>query len=389
MASLFSLMKVCLLNALFRPFAGGIEKHMYGLSKGLADLGVDVTVVTGRINGLPPEEDMDGIPVRRVPCLAIRAPFLYPPPLVLSPAFPLHLKKLDDRENFDLFHLHNRFFADFNLSLVYARLKRKPFVMTAHNPRPGHVSSPLAALGTAYDWLIGRWPFILADRVIAVSEWAKHDIAKYGVDMGRIETIPNGVDADEFHTGGGGGFLLFVGRLVPQKGIPYLLDAMPLVLKEHPGARLVLAGRGSLHDSLKRKAARMGLGGSVIFSGYMEEEALKDAYGACDLFVLPSTVEPFGIVVVEAMASGRPVVCTDSGGVREVVADGVNGFLVPPRDPRALADSICQLLSDADLRERMGREGRRIAREKFGWKAISLKTKRLYEEALALKKRYP
>lgn len=151
MAGFFSLMKVCLLNALFRPFAGGIEKHMYGLSKGLADLGVDVTVVTGRINGLPVREDMDGIRVRRVPCWAARAPLLYPPPLVFSPAFPLHLKKLDDERGFDLFHLHNRFFPDFDLALPYARLKRKPFVITAHNPRPKHVASRLSALGTCYD----------------------------------------------------------------------------------------------------------------------------------------------------------------------------------------------------------------------------------------------
>ena len=387
-------MKICLLNALFHPFAGGIEKHMYGLSRGLADLGVDVTVVTGRINDLPEDEDLDGVAVRRVPCLAVKVPLLYPPPFILSPGFPLYLKKIDDRENFNLFHLHNRFFADFNLALPYARLKRKPFVMTAHNPRPKHVASFLGTLGTSYDWLVGRWPFVLADRVIAVSEWARHDIAKYGVDKGKIVTIPNGVDVEEFKPRGGGrvcdkyrvgdeGFLLFVGRLVPQKGISYLLEAMPLVLEEHPGARLILVGRGSLSSSLKRKASLMGLGGNVVFSGYIEEDELKEAYGACDLFVLPSTVEPFGIVIVEAMASGKPVVCTDSGGVKEIVADGVNGFIVPARDPEALARRICQLLSDKGLRDRMGRAGRSIAGEKFDWKAIALKTKRLYEEVLA------
>ncbi len=387
-------MKICLQNGLFHPFAGGIEKHMYGLSRGLADLGVDVTVVTGRINDLPGREDLDGIKVCRVPCWAAKVPFFYPPPFVISPGFPLHLKKLDDEHGFDLFHLHNRFFADFNLALPYARLKRKPFVMTAHNPRPKHVASPLAALGTSYDWLIGRWPFVLADRVIAVSEWARHDIAKYGVDKEKIVTIPNGVNVEEFNPGGSmlvrdkyrvgdGELLLFVGRLVPQKGISYLLEAMPLVLGQHPGARLVLVGRGSLCESLKRQASRIGLDGSVIFSGYMEEDELKDAYGACDLFVLPSTVEPFGIVIVEAMACGKPVVCTDSGGVREIVADSINGFVVPARDPGALAHRICQLLSDKGARDRMGRMGRYIAETRFDWKSIAVKTKRLYEDVLA------
>jgi glycosyltransferase involved in cell wall biosynthesis len=94
-------------------------------------------------------------------------------------------------------------------------------------------------------------------------------------------------------------------------------------------------------------------------------------------------VEPFGIVVAEAMASGKAVVCTDSGGVREIVADGVNGFLVPPGDPATLAERLSFLLSDHDTRGRMGREGRRIAAEKLDWKAIAARTKRLYEEVLA------
>lgn len=392
-------MKICLVNALFHPFAGGVEKHMYGLSRELADLGVDVTVVTGRINDLAESEDLDGVRIRRVPCLAVRAPLLYPPPLILSPGFPLRLKKIDDRENFDLFHLHNRFFIDFNLALLYARLKRKPFIMTAHNPRPKHVASTLGMLGTAYDWLIGRWPFMLADRVIAVSEWAKHDIAKYGVDEEKIVTIHNGVNVDEFKPCGGehvrdkygvgdGGLLLFVGRMVPQKGISYLLEAMPLVLEKHPGTKLVLVGRGSLCGDLKKKVSGMGLDGSVAFSGYVEEDELREAYGACDVFALPSIVEPFGIVIVEAMASGKPVVCTDSGGVKEIVADGVNGFIVPSRDPGALAGRICQLLSDEDLRDRMGRAGRSIAEAKFDWKTVAAKTKRLYEEVLASYGRY-
>lgn len=164
-----------------------------------------------------------------------------------------------------------------------------------------------------------------------------------------------------------------------------MLEAMPGVLAGHPGTRLVLAGRGSLCDGLRKKASALGLGESVVFSGYMEEDELKEAYGVCDLFVLPSTVEPFGIVVAEAMASGKPVVCTNSGGVREVVADGVNGFLVPPGDSGALADRLCALLSDKSARDRMGRMGRRIAETKFDWKAIALRTKRLYEEVLAVR----
>jgi glycosyltransferase involved in cell wall biosynthesis len=386
-------MRVCLVNALFHPFSGGIEKHMYELSRELVRLGVDVTVVTGRINDLPKREDMDGVDVRRVPCKAVRVPLLYPPPLVLSPLFYFHLGRLDEELNFDLIHLHNRFFIDFNLASAYARIKNKPFVMTAHNPRPKHVASAAGALGVAYDWLIGRWPFILADRVIAVSEWTKQDIAKYGVDRSKIETIHNGINVESYRPRAGGSarekygvrgnMLLFVGRMVPQKGVSYLLEAMPRVLRRHPGTKLVLVGRGSLCDGLRRHAAKLGLDGSAVFSGFVDEDELKDAYGACDLFVLPSTVEPFGIVVAEAMASGKPVVCTDSGGVREIVDDGASGFVVPPRSPEALADKINALLSDARLRADMGLKGREAAERRFDWKLIARRTKHLYEDVLS------
>jgi glycosyltransferase involved in cell wall biosynthesis len=393
MASFFQIMRICLANALFHPFSGGIEKHMYELARELVRQGVDVTVVTGRINDLPGEERLDGIDIRRVPCAAFRAPLLYPPPLVLSPLFYFHLKRLDEELGFDLIHLHNRFFFDFNMASVYARLKKKPFIMTAHNPRPKHVRSLAGTLGVAYDWLVGRWPFILADRVIAVSDWAKHDIAKYGVDRSKIVTIHNGINLDAYRPSGGervrekysvgdGKMLLFVGRMVPQKGVRYLLDAMPIVLESHPGTKLVLVGRGSLYDELRRQARELGLDGDAVFSGYMEEEELKEAYGACDLFVLPSTVEPFGIVIVEAMASGKPVVCTDSGGVREIVDDGISGFVVPSRSPGALAERISALLSDARLRSDMGRRGRETVESRFDWRRIALETKRLYEEVL-------
>ncbi|BAI60215.1 putative glycosyltransferase [Methanocella paludicola SANAE] len=387
------MMRVCLVNALFHPFSGGIEKHMYELSRELVRQGVDVTVVTGRINGLPEREDIDGVDVRRVPCRAVRAPLIYPPPLVLSPLFYFRLGRLDDELGFDIIHLHNRFFIDFNMASVYARLKNKPFVMTAHNPRPKHVASAAGTLGVAYDWLIGRWPFILADRVIAVSDWTKHDIAKYGVDKSKIVTIHNGINVDSYRPRGGGrarerygvrgNMLLFVGRMVPQKGIGYLLEAMPCVLRTHPGTKLVLVGRGSLCDGLRRRARELGLDGNAVFSGYVEEDELKEAYGACDLFILPSTVEPFGIVVAEAMASGKPVVCTDSGGVREIVDDGSSGFVVPPGSPEALAEKINTLLSDARLRADMGLKGREAAERRLDWKLIAEKTKRVYEDVLS------
>ena len=176
--------------------------------------------------------------------------------------------------------------------------------------------------------------------------------------------------------------LLFVGRMITQKGLPYLIDAMPLVLKEHPRTKLFLVGRGNALKGLKSKVAAMGLEKSVIFSGYLSEEQLKEAYGTCDLFVLPSVWEVLPIAVLEAMSAAKPVVCTDAGGDREMVRDGVNGYVVPMRDTRALAEKVNLVLSDADMRGRMGAASRRIAEEEFDWKLIAAQTKRVYEELL-------
>jgi len=255
----------------------------------------------------------------------------------------MYLKRLDDENGFDIIHLQNRFFVDFDTAALYARIKKKPFMMTIHNARPLGISIPVSVLGSAYDWAIGRWPFAMADRIIAVSEWARHDIAKYRIDEKKIVPVHNGINVGSFRPtpatnvrkryGIGGPMLLFVGRMITQKGVPYLIDAMPLVLQRHPDAKLLLVGRGSALEALKKKVRSMGLEKSVIFSGYMTEEMLKEAYGTCDLFVLPSVWEVLPIAILEAMSSSKPVVCTNAGGNAELVRDGYNGYVVPMRSP--------------------------------------------------------
>jgi glycosyltransferase involved in cell wall biosynthesis len=389
-------MKICLVNALFHPFSGGVEKHMLELSRELVKLGVDMTVVTARIEGTAAYEEIDGVKIHRVPCLSVKVPGLYPPPLILSPLFSFYLKKLDDRYGFDIIHLQNRFFVDFDMAALYARVRGKPFMMTIHNARPRGISLPITVFGSAYDWLVGRWPFALADRIIAVSEWVKYDIAKYRIDEKKIIPVHNGINVSAFKPtaatnvrrqyGIDGPMLLFVGRMITQKGVPYLIDAMPLVLREHPDTKLLLVGRGNALESIKKKVKKMGLDKSVIFSGYMSEENLKEAYGTCDIFVLPSVWEVLPIAILEAMSSSRPVVCTGAGGNAELVKDGLNGHVVPMRDSPALAEKINSLLDDPEKLKGMGRAGRRRAEDEFDWKLIAQKTKEVYEDLLLEKK---
>ncbi|CAJ36559.1 glycosyltransferase family 4 protein [Methanocella arvoryzae] len=393
-------MRICLVNALFHPFSGGVEKHMYELSRELVKQGVDVTIVTARLSGLPAYEEIDGVRVHRVPCLEIRVPGLYPPPYIVSPLFSFYLRKLDKQYNFDIIHLQNRFFPDFDTAAIYARLAKKPFMMTIHNARPVGIAPQITVFGLAYDWLIGRWPFALADRIIAVSEWVRGDIAKYWINKDKIIPVHNGINVKDFRPTdamrvrtqygiGKDPMLLFVGRMITQKGIPYLIDAMPAVLEKHPDVKLFLVGRGNALPGLKKKVAQMGLEKSVLFSGYLSEEQLKETYGTCDIFVLPSVWEVLPIAILEAMSSAKPVVCTTAGGNRELVRDGVNGYVVPMRDPGALAAKINELLSDKVKMAEMGRQSRAIAEAEFDWKLIAAKTKKVYEDLLRQKRRTP
>jgi glycosyltransferase involved in cell wall biosynthesis len=386
-------MKICLVNALFHPFSGGVEKHMLELSRELVKLGVAVSVITARIEGTASYEEIEGVKVYRVPCISLKVPGLYPPPLVISPLFYWHLKKLDEEQHFDIIHLENRFFVDFDTAALYARLHKKPFMMTIHNARPVGISLPITVFGSAYDLLVGRWPFALADRIVAVSEWVKYDIARYHIDAGKIVPVHNGINVDAFRATdamhvreqygiGRSPMLLFVGRMITQKGVPYLIDAMPLVLEKHPDTKLLLIGRGNELPSLKKKVSAMRLEKSVLFSGYMSEESLKEAYGTCDIFVLPSVWEVLPIAILEAMSSSKPIVCTDAGGNKELVEDGLNGHVVPMRDPETLAQRINILLSSPEAMARMGRESRRRAEEEFDWKLIAARTKEVYEELL-------
>ena len=209
--------------------------------------------------------------------------------------------------------------------------------------------------------------------------------------------IFGGADPDRFHPerdeqrDG----VLFVGRITPHKGVDRLIEALP------PGARLTIAGseghdpawpeRGYA-DLLRRRAASAS--GQVTFAGTVTEEELPRLMRRHAVFVLPSVErtcfgrdvrvsELLGLTVIEAMASGTPVVCSRIGGVAEVVADGATGCLVPPGDVDALRDRLATLLHDRSLRERLGRNAREVAREHFTWDECARRCLESYEELLA------
>jgi glycosyltransferase involved in cell wall biosynthesis len=237
------------------------------------------------------------------------------------------------------------------------------------------------------DRFFGRF----VDRYIAVSESnARYLVEEKGLPRKKIEVIHNGCNLEQFDPdrpayadlrkklgfAAGDLVLLVVGRLEAQKGHSVLLEALPAVRREFPRVRLVCLGTGALHGALEAQTRTLGLEDAVRFVGFQDNVA--DWLSLADVSVLPSFYEGLPLAAVESLAAARPVVATAVDGTPEVVVDGETGFTVPPGDSKSLAEALCRILRDPELRRRMGQKGRKWACEHFDQKEQVRKTQDLY-----------
>ncbi len=377
-----------MVNPFFIPYWGGTEKVIYEVSRRLTS-DFDITVLTTRWEGTKKEEEIEGIRVVRARAMVIKKlPHPFPPPYAIAPTKPKLL--MDESKKHEVVHFHNRFFYNPLNFMLVKRLDKK-LVLTLHNSRPEGIDPVTDFVGTTYDDTIGRVIFEKCDEITAVSRstleetlpedlWYKARVIYNGVDEKRFNPR---LDGDEMREKLGLGdeiVILTVARLVEQKGIKYLIDA---VARLGLDVKLVIKGSGPKERSLRNRAKKLGIEDRVVFvTEKLPEEDLPKLYTASDIFVLPSLYEPFGLVVAEAMASGLPVVASRIGGLKELVTPET-GFLVEPRNPDELASKISILAGDKSLRERMGRAGRKRIEENFTWDKIARDYKSFYEELLS------
>ncbi|GAH20076.1 unnamed protein product, partial [marine sediment metagenome] len=225
-------------------------------------------------------------------------------------------------------------------------------------------------------WILRRW-FRKLDGKIAVSQPARE--FAYEHFKGYYNIIPNGVDLDHFSPDvspidefcDGKANILFVGRLEKRKGLNYLLEAFEQVKQEIPDSRLIIVGPGTrLRRKYEKQVMRSGLK-DVVFAGLVSYDELPRYYKTADVFCAPATGrESFGIVLLEAMAAGKPIVASNIEGYASVVTHGVDGLLVPPEDKEMLAQTLISLLTDQSLRQEMGAKGRVKALE-YSWEHIA------------------
>jgi len=381
-------MKLCMVNGFFHPFIGGSEKHMYELGRRLARAD-EVHVLTSRLDDTSEFEVLEGMQVHRLATRHKKIPVIYPPPLPITKGVEDKLEELGKKIDFDAFNLHGRWFPNWNKVVDHANKKKKLMVLTLHNQRPLGISPIVSLSGTMYDTVFGKKVLHNVDRIISVSAAAKVDIMNYGIEPEKIEVIHNGVDTGfykpseptyhEKYKDGMDNLLIFVGRIIEQKGLKYLIEAMPEVLKEHPKTRLLITGKGKFKDRHIQEVKKLGLENNIMFPGFVPEEEMPNLYSSADIFVLPSLWEVFPIAMLEALASGAPLLASDAGGNAEMIEQDGNGRVCERGNSKALADNLRIMLDDPNKLKTMGQRSREIAVDRFDWDIITRKTKAHYQ----------
>lgn len=305
--------------------------------------------------------------------------------------FSTNLSMVRDHIDADLVHSHTWYaaFAGFMAKQLYGI----PYVATVHSLEPLRPWKE-EQLGRSYHlttW-IEREALQNADRIVAVSKHSRGEILdNFDVDAARIEVIHNGIDLDVWQPSDSvatrrafdidGDYILFLGRTSRQKGMVHLIDAMQYVDKD---VRLVCCTSAPDTPEIEAEIAAKVAGQPRVqwINTQLREEQYIELYSQARVFACPSIYEPFGIINLEAMACETPVVASAVGGIQEVVVDGETGFLVPPADPKALADKINLLLRDPDLARQYGQAGRRRVEQHFSWSSIADKTLQMYQGLL-------
>ena len=232
---------------------------------------------------------------------------------------------------------------------------------------------------------MGRFIVRRSSHLIAVSQDVANHARSFGGYRKDITVIPNGVNTCTFSPTTRrckkSATILFVGRLVPNKGPQILLRSVPFVLARHPQARFVLVGDGPMRLKLEKEALDLDIADKVEFLGTRND--VPDLMREADVFVRPSFLEGMPLTILEAMASGLPVIATPIGGTPELLKEGVHGLLFPVGDYRALANSVNRVLTNSDMARKMGERGRLLVEESYPWSRMVKDTEAVYKAVIA------
>ncbi len=387
-------MKILMLTWEYPPrIVGGIARVVNDLSKRLIKDGHDVTVVTYREGNAPYYEDDKGVKVYRVDNYMIHPNNFIDWIMQMNFNMVAKANEIMAKEgNFDVIHAH-----DWLVAYAAKTLKNSydiPIVATIHATESGRnsgIHDETQRYINDTEWMLTYE----ATEVIVNSNYMKRELQyQFGLPFEKINVVPNGINVNMFsgverdydfrrqYAADHEKIILFMGRLVYEKGVQHLVSAMPKILAGYHDAKLVIAGKGGMTDELKAQVNTMGISNKVYFTGYMDAKQVCKMYKCADVSVFPSTYEPFGIVALEAMLSGTPVVVSDIGGLNEIVSHGENGMKSYAGNPNSIADSILALLYNPQLSANVVKNAKNMVKNEYNWAKIAQDTHFTYQKAI-------
>jgi glycogen(starch) synthase len=389
--------RVLMLSWEYPPLVvGGLGRHVAALSRELAAAGHEVHVVTRGEQERPASEVIGGVHVHRAAADPIAIDFSTESLLAWAAASEHALVRaalpVVAHAGFDIVHAHDWLVAQSAATMTAAT--GAPMIATIHatesGRNQGHLTNPLNRAIHS----IERWLCHSADAVIACSPSMRIEVeALFGV--AEVAVVPNGIDADRWQLSAtqrraarrryaaDGPTVAFAGRLVYEKGVQTLLEAVRPLRRRYPGLRAAIAGTGPYEDELRARAKQLRLGSAVEWLGFAPDQEVVERFAVADAIVVPSLYEPFGIVALEAAASGTPLVASDTGGLRDAIASGLAEAHFQPGDATGLIAGLDHVLADpAAARRRARRAASRVVHE-YSWAAVADRTAEIYRLARA------
>lgn len=371
---------------------GGISRHCEGLAREIAKSGHNVHIVTLEFPGAPPYEEVDGVKIHRVP-IELGHPNFIIWTLLFNHFMEKKIADISKNEKIDIIHAHDWLVAPASISSKH--YLRVPLVSTIHSTEVGRAQglyNPDSFLIDGFEW----WLTYESKRVIVTSYAMKSELeGHFRLPSEKIDVIPNGIDISRYEINVDRNnvkrrfgidpserIILFIGRLVPQKGVEYLIMAAPKIFGQHPEARIVIVGDGWVKDNLWNLARSTGYPHKITFLGFLSDQDVIELTMSSDVLVIPSIYEPFGIVALEGMAAGVPVVASNVGGLAEIIEHDRTGFLAYRENPDSIAWGVNKILSDFGYAQWLVQNAKKKVREVYSWKAVASRTIEVYEKAL-------
>jgi glycogen(starch) synthase len=386
-------MKVGTLTWEFPPrVVGGIARHCEGLAKALVKQNHQVHLFTLDFPGSPNYEEMDGVKVYRA-STELGHPNFLTWVLLFNHFLTKRMADVAHQVDFDVMHVHDWLAAFSGIS--FKHYMKKPMVLTVHSTEVGRAQglhSPDSFSINGIEW----WAMYEADKVIVCSQSMKDEICgHFNLPQDKVDVIPNAIDATKYQTsvdreavrqrygvGYGEKLILCVGRLVPQKGIEYFIRAIPSIAQRYPEAKFIIVGEGWSRDILEAEAHASGQNRKIQFTGFASDQEVINLMTSADVLVVPSIYEPFGIVALEGMATGVPVVASKVGGLAEVIEHDRTGLFVYPKNPESIAWGIDRVLSDPGHAKWLTENAKEKLHKAYSWEAVAMKTVDVYRKVV-------